>query len=156
MNSIDKKLEELNIQLPEAAAPVANYVGYQVIDNMVYISGQIPLIDGKLHFPGSVPEDVTIEDAHQAARLCGINILAQLKAACNGDLEKVERCVKLGGFVQSQRGFTDHPKVINGASNLMVEVFGEAGKHTRFAVGAPSLPLNTSVEIDAIFQLKKS
>ena len=153
MGAIDQRLQELTITLPEPVAPVANYVPFVVSGKLVFISGQIPLKDGKPEHVGIVGDTVTVEQAVAAARLCGINILAQLKAACSGDLDKVSRCVKLGGFVNTVAGFADQPKIINGCSDLMVEVFGEHGRHARFAVGAGSLPLNVAVEIDAVFEL---
>ena len=153
MGAIDQRLQELGIALPEPVAPVANYIPYVVTGKLVFISGQIPLKNGKPEYVGIVGDTVTVEQAVEAARLCGINILAQLKAACGGDLDKVSRCVKLGGFVNTVAGFTDQPKIINGCSDLMVEVLGDAGRHARFAVGAGSLPLNVAVEIDAVFEL---
>ena len=146
-------LSRLGITIPDAPAPAANYVPYIIVGNMVYVSGQLPLVDGKLSVTGHVGKDVTTEQAAKQARQCAINLLAQLNAACGGDLGRVKQVVKLGGFVQCSPDFTQHPEVINGASDLMVAVFGEAGRHARFAVGAPSLPRNTSVEIDGIFEI---
>jgi enamine deaminase RidA (YjgF/YER057c/UK114 family) len=151
---ISTRLNELGIELPRPAKPVATYVPYVIVNKLVFISGQVTLGPNGLEYLGKVGRDVSIEDAQAAARLCGINILAQLAAACDGDLDRVVRCVKLGGFVNAASDFGDHPKVINGASDLMVEVFGEAGRHARFAVGAGSLPLNVSVEIEAVFEIK--
>jgi enamine deaminase RidA (YjgF/YER057c/UK114 family) len=153
MSTIEQRLSELGITLPEPAAPVANYLGYVVTGNLVFISGQVTLGPDGLEYLGKVGVDYSIEEAAQAARLCAINVLAQLKAACGGDLERVRRCVKLGGFVNSTTEFIDHPKVINGASDLMVEVLGDRGRHARFAVGAGSLPLNVAVEVDAVFEI---
>ncbi len=150
---IDARLAELNIKLPEATAPVANYVPYVVTGNLVYLAGQIPVAGGKVQYAGKVGRDLTVEQGQQAARLCALNLLAQLKAACGGDLDRVVRCVKIQGFVQATDDFTDHPKVINGVSDLMVALFGEAGRHARFAVGADSLPLGVAVEIDSIFEI---
>lgn len=150
---IEKKLKELNITLPDAAPPAANYIPYVVSGNMVYISGQLPFLNGEKNFIGRLGENTSIEEAEKGARACGLNIIAQLRAACGGDLDKVVRCVKLGGFVNCTADFTDQPKVINGASNLMGDVFGEKGKHARFAVGAPSLPFGVAVEIDAVFEI---
>ncbi len=150
---IDARLKELGIDLPEAAAPAANYIPYVVTGNHVFLSGQITIWNGELRFLGRLGEALTVEQGYQAARLCGLNILAQVKAACGGDLDRVVRCVKLGGFVNSTPDFTDQPKVVNGASDLMVEVFGDPGRHARFAVGAPALPLGVSVEIDAVFEI---
>jgi len=152
MNKIDKRLEELGISLPQAAAPAANYIPFLITDNQLYISGQLPMQDGKLHVTGQLGEGLSIEQGQQAARLCGINILAQLKQALGG-FDRFERLVKLGGFVNAPASFIDHPQIINGASDLMVEVLGDAGRHTRFAVGAAGLPFNAAVEIDALFAL---
>jgi len=152
--TIDARLKELGINLPEAAAPAANYVPYVISGNMVFISGQITLENGELKHVGTVGDDMETEEAYLAARLCGLKLIAQIKAACNGDLDRVRRVVKLGGFVNCTPDFTDQPKVINGASDLMVEVFGDKGKHARAAVGAPTLPLGVSVEIDGIFEIE--
>ena len=152
MGQIDAKLRELDITLPEPPAAVASYVPYVVSGNLVIISGQISLgPDGPV--TGKVGGDLSLEDGVAAARICALNIIAQLKAACAGDLDKVKRCVRLGGFVNCGPDFTDHPKVINGASDMMLDVFGDAGRHARAAVGAPSLPLGVAVEIDAIFEI---
>ena len=153
MGKVDERLAQLGIDVPEAAAPVANYVGYVQSGNLVFVSGQVPIKDGKFEYQGIVGDDISVDDATRAARLCAINIIAQLKAACGGDLDRVKRIVKLGGFVNAVAGFTDQPQVINGASDLMVEVFGEAGKHARAAVGSGSLPLNVAVEVDAIAEI---
>ncbi|NBS23823.1 MAG: RidA family protein [Altererythrobacter sp.] len=148
--SIEARLQELGIVLPEAAAPVASYVPVVVQGGFAHVSGQLPFIDGEL-VTGRLGEDISVEAGTAAARACGLMILAQLKAA--GVLEKVERVVKLGGFVSSTAEFTDQPKVINGASDLMLDVFGEIGKHARAAVGVPALPLGAAVEVDAIIAL---
>ncbi len=148
--SIEARLQELGIVLPEAAAPVASYVPVVVQGGFAHVSGQLPFIDGEL-VTGRLGEDISVEAGTVAARACGLMILAQLKAA--GVLEKVERVVKLGGFVSSTAEFTDQPKVINGASDLMLDVFGEIGKHARAAVGVPALPLGAAVEVDAIIAL---
>lgn len=152
--TIDARLKELGINLPEAAAPAANYVPYVISGNMVFVSGQITLENGELKHVGTVGDDMETEEAYLAARLCGLNLIAQIRAACDGDLDRVRRVVKLGGFVNCTPDFTDQPKVINGASDLMVEVFGDKGKHARAAVGAPTLPLGVSVEIDGIFEIE--
>jgi enamine deaminase RidA (YjgF/YER057c/UK114 family) len=149
--TIDERLTQLGIQLPKAAAPVASYVPVVTVGQMAYVSGQLPFIDGEL-VTGRLGEDVDLELGMRAARACGLMILAQLKAAL-GSLDKVERIVKLGGFVNSAGSFTDQPKVVNGCSDLMVDVFGEAGKHARSAVGVPVLPLGAAVEVDAIVSL---
>jgi len=150
---VDARLAELGIEVPEAAAPVANYVGFVQSGNLVFVSGQVPLVDGAFKFQGKVGAEFSVEQGQEAARICAINIIAQLKAACGGDLDRVRRIVKLGGFVNSTPEFTDQPKVINGASDLMVAVFGDAGKHTRAAVSAGALPLGVAVEIDAIAEI---
>ena len=149
--SIAEKLEELGITLPEAAAPVASYQPLVVSGDTAYISGQLPFVDGQL-VTGKLGQDVGLERGQQAARACGLMILAQLKAA--GLLERVEKVVKLGGFVASVPNFTDQPKVVNGTSDLMAEVFGDAGRHARSAVGVPVLPLDAAVEVDAIVALR--
>ena len=150
--SISARLAELGIELPQAAAPVAAYVPVVVAGGLAHVSGQLPFVDGKLVF-GRLGEDVALEQGAAAARACGLMILAQLEAAL-GSLDRVERVVKLGAFVSSAGTFTDQPKVANGASELMAEVFGEAGKHARSAVGVPVLPLGAAVEVDAIVALK--
>jgi enamine deaminase RidA (YjgF/YER057c/UK114 family) len=151
MTTIAQKLSDLNITLPNAAAPAANYVPYVQSGNLLFISGQLPFENGQLIHKGRLGETVSIEDGYKAARQCGINIIAQIKAA--GGLEKVRRIVRLGGFVNSSADFTDQPKVVNGASDLFVEVFGDAGRHARAAVGVPSLPLGVAVEVDAVVEL---
>ena len=150
---IDARLAELGIELPEAAAPAANYVPYVASGNHVFVAGQITLFNGELRYRGKLGEEFTLEEGYQAARLCGLNIIAQLKAACGGDLDRVRRIVRLGGFVNAGGGFHDHPRVINGASDLMVEVFGDRGHHARTAVGCPALPLNVATEVDAIVEI---
>lgn len=150
---IEARLKELGIELPEAASPAANYIPFVVTGKLVFISGQITLLNGKIVHQGRIGDDLTVDDGYQAARLCGLNLLAQLKVAAGGDLDNVSRVVKLGGFVNSVPSFTDQPEVINGASDLMVEVFGDSGKHARFAVSAGALPRNVSVEIDGVFEL---
>jgi enamine deaminase RidA (YjgF/YER057c/UK114 family) len=151
--NVDTRLALLGITLPAAAAPVANYVPFVQSGRLVFVAGQIPLLDGSVRYSGIVGQDVSIEDAAAAARLCGLNLLAQAKVACDGDLDRIARVVKLTGFVAATPGFTDHPKVVNGASDLMVEVLGNIGRHTRVAVGAPSLPRGVPVEVDAIFEV---
>jgi enamine deaminase RidA (YjgF/YER057c/UK114 family) len=154
MNKIDARLKELGIELPQPAKPVANYVGWVRTGNLVFTAGQVPLKDGKFEYQGKVGKDFSIEEAAKAARICAINILAQLKDACGGDLDRVKRCVKLLGFVNGIPGFADQPKVINGASDLIVEVFGDKGRHARSAVGAGSLPVNVAVEVEGIFEVE--
>ncbi len=150
---VDARLAELGIDVPEAAAPVANYVGYVQAGNLVFISGQVPIKDGKFQFQGKLGESMSVEDAQAAARLCAINVIAQAKAACGGDLDRVTRVVKLTGFVNSTGDFTDQPKVINGASDLMVEVFGDKGRHSRAAVSAAALPAGVAVEVEAVVEI---
>ena len=154
MGQIDDRLAELRIELAEPAAPVANYVGYVVSGNLVFVSGQVTLENGEFKYIGKVGSDLSVEEGAAAARLCGINILAQVKDACGGNLDRVKRVVKLGGFVNAGPDFTQHPQVINGCSDLMVDVFGDKGKHARFALGAGSLPLNVAVEIDAVVEIE--
>lgn len=151
--SIDARLAELGITLPPAAAPAANYVPYVVSGNLIFVSGQIPVLDGKIQYTGKVGVDCETEQAIASARLCGLNLIAQAQAACGGDLDRIKRVVKLGGFVACSADFSDHPKVINGASDLMAEVFGDKGAHCRFAVGAPCLPLNVTTEVEGIFEI---
>lgn len=146
---VDARLAELSIDLPTAAAPAANYIPSVNQDGMLYISGQLPMRDGTLFFQGKCGRDLDLANAREAARLCGINIIAQAKAAL-GDLDRVVRIVKLTGFVNGTAEFDQQPQVINGASDLMVEVFGDAGRHARSAVGVASLPFGVAVEIDAI------
>jgi enamine deaminase RidA (YjgF/YER057c/UK114 family) len=151
--SIDARLAELGLVLPQAAPPAGNYVPYVVSDKLVFVAGQITLQDGKPQFLGKLGREFGVEEGQAAARLCAINILSQLRAACGGDLDRVARIVRLGGFVNCTPEFTDQPKVINGASDLIVAVFGDKGKHARAAVGAPSLPLGVAVEIEAVAEL---
>ena len=153
-NIIEDKLKQLNIKLDEVSKPAGNYVPYVISNNLVFISGQLPFIDGTITIKGKVDKDVSIDDGIKMAEVCAKALLSQLKAACNGDLDKVIRVVKLGGFVASSPDFTDHPKIINGASDLIVKIFEEKGKHSRFAVGVASLPLNAPVEIEGIFEIK--
>jgi enamine deaminase RidA (YjgF/YER057c/UK114 family) len=149
---IDSRLAELNIELPEPPAPVASYVPYVVSGKLVFISGQVTMADGGLQHVGIVGKELSLEDGKAAARLCAINVLAQLRAAA-GDLDRVKRCVRLGVFVNAVPGYAQHPEVANGASDLMLEVFGEAGRHSRASVGAGSQPRNVAVEVDAVFEL---
>ncbi len=151
--TIAARLADLNITLPAAAQPVASYVSVVITGNTLYVSGQLPLSVGHMA-KGILGRDVTLEEGTAAARTCAINILAQVNAALHGQLDRVERCVKLTGFVAATPDFTDHPKVINGASELMVQVLGDAGKHARAAVGVASLPLGACVEVEAIFTLR--
>lgn len=154
MGQIDMKLRELGIVLPTPSKPVANYVPWVRTGNLVFISGQGAVRDGKIEYAGKVGDSLSLEDAITSARLTAINILAQLRDACGGDLDRVKRIVKLLGFVNCTPDFGEHPKVINGASDLMVEVFGDKGRHARSAVGAPALPFGLSVEVEAIAEIE--
>jgi enamine deaminase RidA (YjgF/YER057c/UK114 family) len=153
MSSIEDRLKSLGIELPEPNAPVANYVPFVRSGELVHISGQVS-IDASGGVRGVVGEDVDFDTAVRAARICGVNLLAQMRAACEGDLDRVVRVVKLGGFVQAGPGFFDIPKVVNGCSDLMVDVLGDAGRHARSAVGVYRLPLNFAVEVDAVVQVR--
>ncbi len=152
--TIDARLDELGITLPDAPTPRANYSPWVISRSTLYISGQVPFRDGELAYVGKVGDAFDLAEAQACARQVLLNILAHAKVACAGDLDRIARCVKLGGFVNCTPDFTDHPQVMNGASDLLVEIFGELGRHARFAVGAPSLPFDVAVEIDAIFELK--
>ncbi|MDQ4061729.1 MAG: RidA family protein [Pseudomonadota bacterium] len=148
---IEARLEGLGIVLPAAAAPAANYVPFVLAGSLLFVSGQLPMGPQGLAHKGKLGADASLEDGQAAARLCAVNILAQAKKAL-GDLDRIVRCVRLGGWVNCTPDFTEHPKVVNGASDLMVEALGEKGRHARFAVGAPSLPFGATVEIEAIFE----
>jgi len=151
-NSIEEKMKTLGINLPEAPAPAANYVPFVITGNHVYISGQVSA-DQNGFICGKLGSGMSIEDGYEAARRCGLALLSQLKVACSGDLERVKRVVKLTGFVNCTADFSDQPKVVNGASDLMFEVFESKGKHARSAVGTVSLPLGVAVEVEGIFEL---
>jgi enamine deaminase RidA (YjgF/YER057c/UK114 family) len=150
---IDQRLNDLGIVLPTPAVPIANYVPFAVSGKLVVISGQIPMRDGAVAFTGKVGVDVTPEQGKDAARLCFINLLAQLKAAAGGDLDRVARVLRLGGFIAAPASFTQHAAVMNGASDLAVEVFGDAGRHARSTIGVPSLPADAAVEVEGMFEL---
>ena len=150
---IDAKLKDLGITLPKAAAPVANYVPFVVSGNLVFISGQVTVGPNGLEYVGIVGKEISVEQGQAAARLCALNLIAQLREACGGNLDRVKRCIKLTAFVNAVPGFDKHPEVANGASDVMVQVFGDAGKHARAAVGAGSLPRNVAVEVDAVFEI---
>ena len=152
-SNVDARLKDLGITIPDAPAPAANYVPYTVSGNLVFVSGQVPFVDGKLTATGRIGESATPEEGYEQARICAINLIAQVKAACDGDLDRVVRVVKLGGFVASTPDFTQQPAVVNGASDLMVAAFGDAGKHARFAVGSSVLPLGCLVEVDGVFEI---
>jgi len=150
---IEDSLKKLNIQLPKAPDPVGSYVTSKISGNLIFISGQVPFDSSGNLVKGKVGKELNLEQAQNSAKLCALNLLAQLKKVCNGNLDKVKGCVKITGYVNSTDDFTDQPKVINGASDLISEVFGEIGKHTRAAVSVNSLPLDAAVEIDAIFEI---
>jgi enamine deaminase RidA (YjgF/YER057c/UK114 family) len=152
-NPIEARLSEMGITLPDAPAPAANYVPFVKVGELVHISGQVPFVDGKLT-PGKLGDTMTVEQGAEMAKTCAIHLLAQVKKACDGDLSRLVRAVKLVGFVNSTADFTEQPKVINGASDFLVEVLGEAGHHARSAVSAASLPFGVAVEIEGIFQIK--
>ena len=151
--NFENKIKELKINLPEAKPPVGSYVATKIVGNLLYISGQISISENGELIKGKVGKDISVEDGYKAAERCGLSIISQVKEACNGDLSKIKSCVKLTGFVNSTDNFTEQPKVINGASDLIASIFGEAGMHTRAAVSTNSLPLGVSVEVDAIFEL---
>ena len=152
--SYEEKIKELKINLPEAKAPVGNYVATKVSGKMLFVSGQISIDETGQLIKGKVGKDLDTEAGYNAAKRCALSIIAQVKKACNNDLSKVKSCVKLTGFVNSTDEFIDQPKVLNGASDLIASVFGDAGMHTRAAVSTNSLPLGVSVEVDAIFELE--
>ncbi len=151
--SVDEKLSSLGLSLPAVTMPAANYVPYVKSGNLVYFSGTLPMLDGKPQFAGKVGKEFSIEQGQECARLCLLNILSHLRNALGGDLGKVKRLIRLGVFVNSAAGFTDQPKVANGASDLAVGLFGENGRHARFAVGVSELPFGVAVEIDATFEV---
>lgn len=152
MSRIDARIAELGLVIPEPVAPVANYVPYVVAGHLVFVSGQVSIGPGGL-ITGKLGADLDLAKGVEAAHACGVNLIAQVRAACGGDLDRVKRVVKLGGFVNSTPDFIDQPKVVNGCSDLMVAVFGDAGRHARAAVAAPALPMNAAVEIDGVFEI---
>ena len=152
--SIDARLADLGITLPEPMHAMGSYTPYVRTGNLLWIAGQGPFMDGKMHYNGTLGDSVTLEDGQACARIVALNIITQARAALDGDLDRIVRFVKLGGFVNCTPDFIDQPKVINGASDVIVEIFGNKGKHARFAVGAPTLPMNTSVEIDAVIEVR--
>lgn len=154
-NSIEIRLAELGIELPVAAKSVASYQPVVIDGDLVIVSGQLPMELGEIRYSGHLGQEVSLEEGVLAARLCAINVLAQLQAACEGALGRVERCVRLAGYVSSTAGFCDHPTVINGASDLIVDLFGERGQHARAAVGCSSLPLGAAVEVEAVFRIRR-
>jgi len=149
---IDARLKELGITLPDAPAPAANYVPYTISGNLVFVSGQVSKIGDEM-ITGKLGDDADTETGLKAARYCALNVIAQVRAACGGDLDRVTSCLKVGGFVNGTADFTDAPKIINGASDVFVDVFGDAGRHARFAVAAACLPFNVTVEVDAVFEI---
>lgn len=151
--SVQKKLEELKINIPDAPDPVGAYVAFKKIDNLLFISGQLPISTDGVMIKGKIGKDLSLEDGQKASRICVINIIAQLKKALNGDLEKLKNCAKITGYVNSSDDFKDQPKVINPASEILSSIFGDKGKHSRAAVSVNSLPLGAAVEIDAIFEI---
>ena len=151
--NFQKKIDELKIKLPEAKPPVGSYVATKISGNLLFISGQISITDSGELIKGKVGKELSTQDGYEAAKRCGLSIVAQAKVACDGDLSKIKSCVKLTGFVNSTDDFIEQPKVINGASDLIAAIFGDAGMHTRAAVSTNSLPLGVSVEVDAIFEL---
>ena len=154
MHIFEENIKKLDLKIPDLPSPLANYVPYKVSDNTVYVSGQGPVIDGKIIYSGKVGNEISQEEGVKAAELCCINIIAALKSSINGDWNRLDTFLKLGGFVNCDNDFIDQPKIINGASDLLVNIFGDKGRHSRFAVGSNSLPLNISVEIDAIIKIK--
>ncbi len=151
---IEDHLKTLKIELPNAAAPMANYIPAVRTGNLLFVSGQICQWNGERRFTGKLGAEISVADGQAAARLCGLNLLAQAKRALDGDLDRIVRVVRLGGFVNAVPGFAEQPQVVNGASDLMVEVFGDAGRHARAAVGVGSLPGGAAVEVDAVFEVR--
>jgi len=154
MHLFDKNIKNLGLTIPEIPAAIANYVPFKIVDGLMYISGQAPVKDGVMQYTGKVIEDISIEEGIKAAELCCVNIIAALKKGVDNEWDRLDTFVKLGGFVNCLNNFTDHPKIINGASDLLVKIFDDRGRHARFAVGSNSLPMNISVEIDAVIKIK--
>jgi len=154
MHLFEKNIKNLDLVIPDVPAPLANYVPYRISEKTIYVAGQGPVNNGKIEYVGKVGKDITKEQGIKAAELCCINIIANLKSAINGDWDLFDHFIKLGGFVNCESDFTDHPNIINGASDLLVNIFGDKGKHARFAVGSNALPFNIAVEIDAIIKIR--
>ena len=154
MHSFEENIKNLGLNIPELPKALANYVPYKIVGNSIYISGQAPAQNGEIIYKGKVGSDITVEDGIEAAKLCVINIIAAVKTGLDGDWDKLDSFVKLTGYVNCQDNFTDQPQIINGASDMLVDIFGEQGRHARVAVGSNALPLGIAVEIDAIVQLK--
>ena len=154
MHLFEKNIKDLGLNISEPSASIANYVPFKVIDNLVYVSGQAPIQNGKILYTGKVGSDISEDEGILAAELCCVNIIAALRKSINNDWERLDTFVKLGGFVNCKDEFKNHPKIINGASDMLVNIFGEQGRHSRFAVGSNSLPMGISVEIDAIIKIK--
>ena len=154
MHIFEENIKKLDLIIPEMPTPMANYVPFKVAENTVYVSGQGPVVDGKIIYSGKVGKEISEEDGIKAAELCCINIVSALKTSLNGDWDRLDTFLKLGAFVNCDENFIDQPKIINGASDLLVSIFGDKGRHARFAVGSNSLPFNISVEIDAIIKIK--
>ena len=151
---LENRLRSLGIELPKPPLPAATYAPFIIANGMLHISGQLPMMGEVLQYSGKVGKEISLEDAQKAAHLCALNILAQVEIACKESFERINRCVRLGGFINAVEGFSDHSKVMNGASDLMIQVFGNLGRHSRVAVGVSSLPFNACLEIDAIFALE--
>ena len=154
MHIFEENIKKLDLVIPEMPTPLANYMPFKVADNTVYVSGQGPVVDGKIIYSGKVGKEISEEEGIKAAKLCCINIVAALNTCLKGDWDRLDAFLKLGAFVNCDENFTDQPKIINGASDLLVNIFGDKGRHSRFAVGSNALPLNISVEIDAIIKIK--
>jgi enamine deaminase RidA (YjgF/YER057c/UK114 family) len=152
--NIDRRLAELGIEIPTPGEPAGNYIGFVTAGSLVFLSGQVPVENGVRKYIGKLGRELSVEDGQKAAQLAVLNLLARLKSACGGDLDRVLRCVKVVGFVNAVPEFGDHPKVINGASDLLVKIFGDAGRHARSAVGMGSLPFGVAVEVEAVFELR--